>query len=72
MRHGPHHAAQKSTRIGTFDAAMISLKELSSAAIGWFIGGSGALQTPQRPASDRCCGGILFFAPQEAHADTSE
>jgi hypothetical protein len=51
---------------------MISSKELASASIGSPAGGSGALQTPQRPVSAKCCAGILFFAPQEPQEDTIE
>jgi hypothetical protein len=68
MRHGPHHAAQKSIRIGTRAPLTTSLKVCSSASKGVAKGGSSALQAPHFPASAMCSGGIRFLLPHDGHS----
>src|SRR5215831_14375939 len=67
IRQGPHHAAQKSTSIGTWARETISLNDSESASMGSPTGGKSALHAPQRPLSARCSGGIRFFLAQEGH-----
>ena len=63
MRHGPHHAAQKSINTGTVEPDTISSKTSTSASIGSASGGRGALHEPQFPSCAMCLAGILFFCP---------
>src|SRR6185437_1614887 len=65
MRHGPHHAAQKSTSTGTLLSRKISSNSAVSTCTGSAMGGSAALHAPHRPASARCFAGIRFAFPQE-------
>ncbi len=64
---GPHHSAQKSTRIGTVASRVISRKLSGSASIGRSTGEIGVLHAPQRPASASRTAGDRFFLPQEGH-----
>src|SRR5207248_11539248 len=64
MRHRPHHAARKSVSTGTLASAKTCENELSSTSSGSFIGGSGALQFPQRPVSERRHTGTRLPFPQ--------
>src|SRR5439155_615522 len=65
IRHGPHHAAQKSTRTGTRAPRTTSSKVCGSASMGSAIGGNSVLQAPHRPVSARCFAGMRLFFPQE-------
>src|SRR6266704_1087427 len=67
IRHGPHHAAQKSTSTGTRAAWTMLSKVSGSASIGSAIGGSSALHAPHRPVSARCSGGTRLLFPQAGH-----
>src|SRR6478672_3388144 len=63
MRQGPHQLAQKSTRTGTRDLAIISLNNSEFTSRGSAAGGRDDLQAPQRPVSARCSAGTRFFWP---------
>jgi hypothetical protein len=68
MRHGPHHAAQKSINTGTWAAEVISSNVAASlTSMGSLTGGSGDLHDPQRPVSARWAAGIRFFLAHEGH-----
>ncbi len=67
MRHGPHQAAQKSTRMGTLLSRIISSNSSRLTSIGSPIAGSAALQAPHLPVSARCLAGIRFGFPQDGH-----
>ncbi len=70
IRQGPHHAAQKSVRMGTVASATIWEKLLPSTSSGSLSGGKGDLQEPQRPVSDRCRAGMRFPVPHVGHLRT--
>src|SRR5580658_8812757 len=65
IRHGPHHDAQKSTRIGTLLSRTISSNSSGPTSMGSAIAGSGVLQAPHLPLSARCFAGIRFGFPQD-------
>ena len=71
MRQGPHHGAQKSTTIGSGDAATSASKD---AASGTSIGSPGAASAvphlPQRVSADRLEYGSRFRWPHERHGTT--
>ncbi len=71
IRHGPHHAAQKSASTGTRASRMISSNDSGSTSSGSFTAGNGALQAPHLPASARCLAGTRFFLPQVAQVRTT-
>jgi hypothetical protein len=72
IRQGPHQAAQKSVRTGTVASATTCPNESSSTSSGSFRGGSGDLQEPQRPVSERCRAGMRFGVPQVGQLRTTE
>jgi hypothetical protein len=63
--HGPHHAAQKSTSIGTLLSRTISSNSSRPTSTGSAIGGSVVLQAPHLPVSAKCLAGIRFGLPQD-------
>ena len=72
IRHGPHHAAQKSTSTGTEAELVTESNSSASASMGSATGGSGALHLPHCPVSARCSGGMRFFVWQDGHSRMSE
>src|SRR5215471_13709951 len=64
IRHGPHHAAQKSASTGTFASFTISSNCCTSTFNGSSTGGSADLHFPQRPVSARWRAGTRFLVPQ--------
>src|SRR5579863_10500730 len=71
MRHGPRHAAQKSTSTGTLLSRTISSNSSGPTGMGSATAGSCALHAPQRPMSARCLAGIRFGLPQDAQFRTT-
>jgi hypothetical protein len=65
--HGPHHAAQKSTKTGTRAPFTIAVKPAALASNGEPSGGSARLHEPHRPLSARCLIGTRLLALQEGH-----
>ena len=72
MRHGPHQAAQKSTRTGTCDCPVAAANSAGSASIGSAGGGKAVLHAPQRASAVNQSSGIRFFLPQDGQARSIE
>lgn len=68
MRHGPHHAAQKSTSTGTRAEVLTSSNSVGSALIGTAGGGSLAGATSRR-AGDVCRRDAVAAAAFRADSD---
>src|SRR5271166_1960999 len=67
-RHGPHHAAQKSTSTGTRAFWIISSNSAESTSSGSSTGGKEDLHAPHCPVSARCSAGMRFLCPQALQA----
>jgi len=63
--HGPHHEAQKSTKIGTLLSRTTSSNSAGLTSMGSANAGSAALQAPHLPVSARCFAGIRFAFPHD-------
>lgn len=71
MRHGPHQAAQKSTRTGTLLWTIISSNSSWFTSRGSATGGRGALHAPHLPVSARCFAGTRFGFLHAGHSLTT-
>ena len=65
--HGPHHAAQKSIRTGTFALLTTSSNIASSTSTGSLRGPSSVLHFPQRTFAASCPPRTRFFWPHALH-----